>query len=232
MAQQSLFAIILVTIGLLVASCGISSRVVDPSEDPGYTEKRPEPEAFNASIETGVASWYGPNFHGKMTANGEIYDMSALTAAHRTLPFNTFVQVENLDNSKSVIVRINDRGPFKDNRVIDLSKKAASKINMIGPGTANVQLYLVEGNPQQFRNKDLTVSTFTVQLGSYESRESAEEVAAKIEGARIEKFTFNDGQEVYRIFYGIFTDKENARKEQQRLQQRGLQGYVKQLENS
>ncbi len=94
-------------------------------------------------LEKGVASWYGPNFHGKKTANGETYDMYGLTAAHRTLPFNTVVQVQNLDNNKSVNVRINDRGPFAKSRIIDLSKKTAEKIDMIGPGTVNVELILV-----------------------------------------------------------------------------------------
>ena len=85
-----------------------------------------------------MASWYGPDFHGRQTANGEKYDMNAMTAAHRTLPFNTMVLVENLDNGRSVKVRINDRGPFAKGRIIDLSKAAAEKMDMIGPGTARV----------------------------------------------------------------------------------------------
>ncbi|MDZ7689717.1 MAG: septal ring lytic transglycosylase RlpA family protein [Balneolaceae bacterium] len=193
---------------------------------------KPAPDEFDNAIERGVASWYGPNFHGKMTANGEIYDMNSLTAAHRTLPFNTFVRVLNLENQEAVIVRINDRGPFKDNRIIDLSRKAASEIEMIGPGTANVRLFLVEGDPNKFRDKDLTVSTFTVQLGSFENRKAAEKLAANIDGARIEKFTLNDKTVVYRVFFGMFTDKNKARQERQRLARNGHYGYVKQLENS
>lgn len=91
----------------------------------------------------GVASYYADDFHGRTTANGERYDMHGLTAAHRTLPFNTKVRVRNLDNGLSIVVRINDRGPFKDNRVIDLSLGAALKIGLIAHGTAAVQLELM-----------------------------------------------------------------------------------------
>ncbi|HAC14758.1 MAG TPA: septal ring lytic transglycosylase RlpA family lipoprotein, partial [Bacteroidetes bacterium] len=85
------------------------------------------------TLETGTASWYGPNFHGKHTANGEVYNQYELTAAHKTLPFNTVVKVTNLDNGKSVTVRINDRGPYAGRRVIDISRAAAEQIDMIGP---------------------------------------------------------------------------------------------------
>jgi len=93
---------------------------------------------------SGVASYYAEEFHGRKTANGEVYDMLALTAAHRTLPFNTRVRVTNRENGKSVVVRINDRGPFKANRVIDLSFAAAKTIGMIGTGTAQVVLEVVD----------------------------------------------------------------------------------------
>src|SRR5579883_3041588 len=93
--------------------------------------------------ETGIASWYGHPYHGRPAANGEIYDMEQMTAAHRTLPFDTVVRVTNLKNDKSVEVRINDRGPFVDNRIIDLSHAAAQAIDMIGPGTAQVRMDIV-----------------------------------------------------------------------------------------
>jgi len=91
-------------------------------------------------IEKGEASWYGADFHGKITANGEIYDMNKLTAAHKTLNFGTLVKVTNLKNNKSVVVRINDRGPYINNRIIDLSKAAAKKIEMIHDGISMVKL--------------------------------------------------------------------------------------------
>ena len=93
--------------------------------------------------ETGLASWYGDPYHGRQTASGEIYDMNEWTAAHRTLPFGTWVEVTNLTNAKRVSVRITDRGPFVDGRIIDLSRAAAKQIDMIGPGTARVRLKVI-----------------------------------------------------------------------------------------
>lgn len=91
-------------------------------------------------VETGVASWYGPGFHGRRTANGEKFDMNELTAAHRTLQLPSLVRVTNLENGRSVVVRVNDRGPFKRGRVMDVSKKAAQLLGFIGTGTAKVRL--------------------------------------------------------------------------------------------
>lgn len=99
--------------------------------------------AANSYYEVGVASWYGPGFHGNRTANGEIYDMFALTAAHKTLPFGTIVKVIDLDTGKSVVVRINDRGPFIKGRIIDLSYAAAQKLEMVKKGLAKVGLKIV-----------------------------------------------------------------------------------------
>jgi len=93
--------------------------------------------------QTGMASYYAGDFIGRTTANGERFDMHALTAAHRTLPFNTRVKVTNLSNGLSVVVRINDRGPFRKGRIIDLSRAAAEKIGLIGPGTAEVELVVI-----------------------------------------------------------------------------------------
>jgi rare lipoprotein A len=96
----------------------------------------------------GVASYYADDFNGRTTANGEVYDMYGMTAAHKTLPFNTRLRVTNLNNGMAVEVRINDRGPFKEGRVIDLSLAAAQRLGMIGPGTASVQLEILEwGKP-------------------------------------------------------------------------------------
>lgn len=97
-------------------------------------------------IEAGIASWYGPDYPPVCTANGETYDKDALTAAHKTLPFNTIVRVVNRDNDRSVTVRINDRGPFVDGRVIDLSRRAARDIDILTIGLADVDLYLVEAS--------------------------------------------------------------------------------------
>src|SRR2546423_4389679 len=103
--------------------------------------RAPKPPTIGAT-EKGDASWYGHPYHGRRAANGEIYDMEKMTAAHRTLPFNTWVRVKNLSNEKTVDVRINGRGPFVGGRIIDLSHAAAQAIDLIGPGTARVNVVI------------------------------------------------------------------------------------------
>jgi rare lipoprotein A len=142
-----------------------------------------------AVIDAGVASWYGPGFHGNATANGERYDQNAMTAAHRTLPFNTVVRVTNLDNSKSVVVRINDRGPYVDNRVIDLSYAAAREIGMIDAGLARVRLQLIRSDVPLSRTQGPEL--FTVQVASYSQRSQAESFAANIQDAFIHQARVN-----------------------------------------
>jgi rare lipoprotein A len=135
------------------------------------------PPRIGAS-ETGVASWYGHPYHGRRAANGEIYDMEKLTAAHRTLPFDTWVEVRNLTNDKSVEVRVTDRGPFIDGRIIDLSHAAARAIEMIGPGTARVRLTIIAPP----RREELPpVELFAVQAGAFQDRARAERVRSDME---------------------------------------------------
>ncbi|QKG71879.1 septal ring lytic transglycosylase RlpA family protein [Erythrobacter mangrovi] len=127
-----------------------SFEVLPPAPQPGaqavdLTNIEPATTAAIMPIEGGVASYYGRRFNGRRTASGEIFDMHAMTAAHRTLPFGTLVQVTNPDNGRSVVVRINDRGPFHGNRVIDVSRAAATELGLIGPGHGQVELALVEG---------------------------------------------------------------------------------------
>lgn len=121
----------------------------------------------NGFTEVGTASWYGPGFHGKKTANGERYNQNAMTAAHKLLPFNTDIRVTNLDNGRTTVVRINDRGPFVANRVIDLSRRAAEQIGMIGSGTARVRLEAV-GNKKPVLTPDGDMlGRFYVQIGAF-----------------------------------------------------------------
>ena len=101
--------------------------------------------------ETGIASWYGPGFHGKNTANGEVFDENALTAAHRTLPMPSIVRVTNLDNGRSIVVRVNDRGPFAHGRIIDMSRRSAQLLGFMGKGTAKVRVELME--PESLRER-------------------------------------------------------------------------------
>jgi rare lipoprotein A len=133
-----------------------------------------QPAVPGEYVEEGVASWYGVPFNGRRTSNGEIYDMHEFTAAHRTLPFNCVVRVTNLNNGEHTEVRINDRGPFVANRVIDLSLSAAQAIEMVGPGTANVRLEILSGpNPN--------VGFFAVQVGAFKVQENAERLKAQME---------------------------------------------------
>jgi rare lipoprotein A len=125
---------------LVVAGCGAGS--------PRFTSRaRPEPyasEPVNPSSLEGVASYYAGEFNGRKTASGEVYDMNDMTAAHRTLPFGTKVKVTDIDTGRSVVVRINDRGPFKDDRLIDLSLGAAKQLGLIPLGTGHVILQILE----------------------------------------------------------------------------------------
>ena len=128
--------------------------------------------------EEGIASWYGPGFHGKLTANGERYDMHGMTAAHRILPFGTRVRVTNLENGKSIVVRINDRGPFARDRIIDLTRTGAQRIGMLTQGTARVRLE-TQGQVKGLHGGDLSGS-FYVQVGAFANKSNAEALAAKI----------------------------------------------------
>jgi rare lipoprotein A len=138
---------------------GIPPPTPMKSVSPGYTE-------------TGRASWYGHPYHGRPAADGEIYDMETMVAAHRTLPFDTWVRVYDLDNNKTVEVRIIDRGPFVDGRIIDLSHAAAKAIDMVGPGTANVRMEVITVPV------GVAPAIYVVQVGAFENRDTAERVQA------------------------------------------------------
>jgi len=189
---------------LLLSSCSAPSVhvpvLVSPGEEPksvppqskvpatqrpyhidGHTYY-PLPTAYGYRA-TGVASWYGGEFHGRRTSNGEIYDMHAETAAHKTLPMNTFVLVRNLENGREIVVRINDRGPFAKGRIIDLSFTAAKKLDMVGCGTARVEVVaLAEAVAYQRAGQkyerflpfeDPNRGEFFVQVGAFSDRQNA-----------------------------------------------------------
>jgi rare lipoprotein A len=136
--------VLIVVVSAIAASCAHRVNRASLAVPPAHVKK----------TETGVASWYGAPYHGRQTASGEIYDMYKLTAAHRDLPFQTWVEVENLSNGKRVDVRINDRGPFVGHRIIDLSQTAAKEIDMLGPGTARVRLTVV-APPETIPSEDV-----------------------------------------------------------------------------
>jgi len=153
-------------------------------------------------FQDGIASWYGRDFHGKRTANGEIYDMHKLTAAHKTLPFNTLVEVENLDNGKRVTVRINDRGPFLKDRILDLSYEAAQKLECHEDGVAPVALRIVKADTVTGMDTGNVTDTVTMNQQS--------EPPAKIEKPYISPVEVP--QVKFYLQAGAFSEKDNALK--------------------
>lgn len=137
----------------------------------------PLPPAIGEA-QTGLASWYGHPYHGRATASGETYDMNAMTAAHRTLPFGTWVRVNNLENELFTTVRVNDRGPFIEGRIIDLSRAAAEAIGMIGTGTALVRLEVVQQPGSESPSSQN--ATYSVQVGAFLVEENALRLQARL----------------------------------------------------
>lgn len=158
--------------------------------------------------EEGYASWYGPDFHGKRTASGEVYDMEAMTAAHKRLPFGTRVRVDNLDNGMRTEVRINDRGPFVDDRVIDLSMAAARDIGMLGPGTARVRISVVQLSAM------LTCSV--VQVGAFADRANAGELAQTFRSRGLAVIESPGPDGLIRVYLGPYDDLERAERARDR----------------
>ncbi len=170
-------------------------------------------------IERGVASWYGTKFHGKRTSSGETYDMFAMTAAHKRLPLPTYVRVTNLQNGRHVIVRVNDRGPFHENRIIDLSYTAALKLDIVKRGTALVEVRALEAGQPTSVKSDFGVETstaagvdsFYIQIGAFSWRANAEKLKRKLElpfGQRIIKISPVTimGDTLYRVKIGPLSD--------------------------
>ena len=175
--------------------------------------------------ETGVASWYGgrDGFEGKPTASGEIYDSSLLTAAHRELPLGSIVDVTNLDNGKTVRVRINDRGPFVAGRVIDLSRAAAEEIGVLGPGVGPVRLSVVTpGVPQEIVSPS---GRWAVQVGSFGDRLRAERHAERVRGTGRTVF-LEPFRGLSRVKVGPFDSRKEAGRELEALEDEGFEGIV------
>lgn len=155
----------LVALTILVAACSAAVHGQDQSSPP------PSPATDSHQLE-GLASWYGARFQGRLTANGETFDTNELTAAHRTLPFDSIVRVTNLENDRSVVVRINDRGPFVEGRVIDLSRAAADIVGITGPGVAPVAIEIM--------HLQLDTDLRTIQVASFSQLASADAVATRL----------------------------------------------------
>lgn len=180
----------------------------------------------------GTASWYGDKFHGKRTSSGEVYNMYAMTAAHKTLPLGTYVKVRNLNNTRSIVVRINDRGPFVRGRIIDLSYKGANELGVVGPGTARVEVEAI-GVPtgkatadgqRKFVPIDYYSGNFTFQVGAFGLRENAERLRLKLaqnyKNAHIASY-FNGRETLYRVRVGKCSDLDVATQYEKHLIENG-----------
>ena len=194
-----------------------------------------QPRTANiGDIFQGVASWYGPNFHGKKTSNGETYDMHKLTAAHKTLPMNTVVQVTNLKNNKSIQIRINDRGPFVKNRIIDLSFASAQALDVYDHGTTEVKVEILGFNAQvnqphqkqstgannwlfsSSQNKQVALEKIKLQIGAYSSLQKAQNIAKTYATPRYaskvyKHFSHSSGQTIYKVVLQNFQSESEAK---------------------
>ncbi len=200
------FSILIILISFVLASCSTPvsdsgpSGNIDVSAIPD-AEPRNEPHSKQGNMssyevfgkryhvlnsaagfkERGVASWYGNKFHGNKTSNGEIYDMYAMTAAHKRLPLPSYVRVTNLNNKRSVVVRVNDRGPFHKGRIIDLSYVAAKKLGITKSGTAPVEVESLRGiNSHTTKTGVSDNETVAVQVGAFSLRSSADKVRKQV----------------------------------------------------
>ena len=157
------------------------------------------------NVQTGIASWYGSDFHGKRTSNKEIYNMYDMTAAHNTLPFGTRCIVTNLDNGRSAEVRINDRGPFVKNRIIDLSYAAACLLDMIGPGTAPVRLDILGG----LSEAALKVPAYSVQVASFIYKDNAQDLERRLRQS-FRNVYISEYKTPSQVYYRVRIRAENA----------------------
>ncbi len=192
-------------------------------------------ETAEGYVERGLASWYGRKFHGKRTSSGEPYDMYAMTAAHRTLPLPTYVRVTNLENGRSVVVKVNDRGPFHANRIIDLSYAAATKLGIAEKGTGLVEVRAIsldtartdtDGRPPVPASSP---PKLYVQVGAFSKRDNARRVLHRLESeafdnARLVPGEVN-GRKLFRVRIGPLPDPAAADAVMSRLDARGIRDY-------
>lgn len=198
------------TLGVTLLFSGCASTHKAQQGKRGYTER-------------GLASWYGPGFHGKQAADGSTYSMHEMTAAHRTLPFDTVVAVRNRDNGKQVKVRITDRGPFVRGRVIDLSHEAANRLGMIGPGVAKVEIRVVAEAAEYADSRP-----YWVQAGAFRTAEEAESLYRELREEFPDVRLSADGT-WHRIRLGPFNKRKNAVRIQRQLERRGVDAFLTQI---
>jgi rare lipoprotein A len=205
-----------IAIAMLAVGCAKKAKVAKPPRI--------------GSTEAGIASWYGHPYHGRRAANGEVYDMEKLTAAHRTYPFETWVRVKNLSNDRTVDVRIQDRGPFVRGRIIDLSRAAAREIELLGPGVTKVKLTVIAPPKNIEKQKDL----FAIQVGAFRERNRAvalqEEMQRRFGSAKLVE---RGGEPpMYRVLAGEYPDEPSAEAIAAAIRAGGGVGLVVRLDES
>ena len=241
---------------LLLAGCTFGVPIGDRSPGQAYPSKPAKSKQGNPSsyvvfgkryhvmdsartdgfVQRGIASWYGIKFHGRKTSSGEIYNMHEMTAAHKTLPIPVYVHVRNLDNGRTAVVRVNDRGPFIDGRIIDLSYAAAKKLGVKGPGTANVEISVIDQGQTEptrvVRAIPLAAAEerdqpLFIQMGSFSSLGNAETLvrdlhAANESSARVWTLETENGR-FYRVRLGPLYDIDEANAIVARLRTKGFE---------
>lgn len=226
---------------MLVSACASKRPLVAiPPESRQKAYQRPytvlgqryEPLQTHAGfVQTGIASWYGEDFHGKKTSNGETYDMHAMTAAHKTLPLGVFVRVTNTANGNEAIVRVNDRGPFVKGRIIDLSYSAAKALGVDIAGTAPVRIealgYQGSGADQYTALENYDAGNYTVQVGAFTDPRNAERLSGemkKIYGFSEIHSAWVRGERFYRVYVGKHSSLRSAETAEQNLEEHGYPG--------
>jgi rare lipoprotein A len=225
---------------LLASACASKKTLVTTPESRQKAYQKPytvlgqryEPLQSHAGfVQTGIASWYGADFHGKKTSNGETYDMHAMTAAHKTLPLGVYVKVRNRDNGREAVVRVNDRGPFVKGRVIDLSYSAAKVLGVDVAGTAPVRIealgYRGSGTDHYNALENYDAGNYTVQIGSFKEYGNAERLSAemkKMVGFSEVRTTNIKGEIFHRVYAGKYTSLRAAEAAELEFSEHGYPG--------
>lgn len=202
----------------LAAQVGLSDAGVSFTERVGR-----DPDGAGPVIQRGSCSWYGPGFHGRRTANGEVFDTHALTAAHPTLPFGSELEVTNVKSGRKIRVRVNDRGPFIHGRILDLSYAAAASLDIVRTGTANVELRLVDVDQAQWADE-----TYALEVASFPAKIDADKFVEGLSASQRSAglyYVKSPDQETqdYRVRFGPFTCEKSAKSVATKLKRVGLQ---------
>ncbi len=184
---------------------------------------------LSAFQQEGLASWYGGKFQGRRTASGEVFDTAKLTAAHKSLPFGTLVQVINLENGKTTVVRINDRGPFVTGRIIDLSRAAAAAIGMTGKGVARVRIEVLPPGSVEGAQRTLSAAIYSIQVGAFRTLDNAERLAVELRAGGFQCVLEETPSGVYRVLIKDIREEE-LEETKLRLREQGWQDLLARLE--